>query len=244
MGLRAPALSEAQQALRATRMTKALANAVGISIGCLIGMFPLLFMHDRKQVYFDDDELLLYQTQFAPYGVAPQQFFTLLHHGKWHVAEPGTPLVRRGDQLDSVLFLLSGGASAYEEKEGEPRRLIYLYEGRSEAEGAAPAESSRHDPSLLRGSIIGGSALTQPELLEKPYPNAVETTRRTKYLEWKTSELRAAMREDKSVESAVFSTLYIDLMQNARLQRRRQSTIDCAPPVSPRNHGSGAAAGS
>lgn len=49
-GLRVPALTDAQQALRVTRMTKASANALGISVGCLIGMFPLLFLHDRKQV--------------------------------------------------------------------------------------------------------------------------------------------------------------------------------------------------
>ena len=160
MGLRAPVLSDAQQALRVTRLTKASANAFGISIGCIIGMAPLLFMRDRKQVYFDDDELRLYQTQFAPYGVSPQQFFSLLHHGKWHTAEPGTPLVRRGDQLDSVMFILSGAASAYEEKEGEPRRLVYLYEGRC-TDDSGPRTEDR-DSDLTRGSIIGGTALIEP----------------------------------------------------------------------------------
>jgi len=221
MGLRAPSLSEAQQTLRVTRLTKLTANAVGISIGCVIGMAPLLFMRDRKQVYFDDDELLLYQQQFQPYGVSPHQFFSLLHHGKWHVAEPGTPLVRKGNELDSVMFLLSGTASAYEEKLGSPRKLVYLYEGRCAIEDGVQPEVAR-DPDLTRGSIIGGTALIEPKLLGKPYPNTVEVSTRTKYLEWKTAELRTAMREDKSVEAAVFSTLYLDLVQGLRQQEKTQ----------------------
>lgn len=215
-GLRAPALSEAQQRLRVTRMTKASANATGISIGCLIGMFPLLFLHDRKQVYFDDDELSLYQTQFAPYGVSPQQFFSLLHHGKWHVAEPGSTLVRRGDPLNSVMFIVSGSAQSWEDRGGE-RRLVYMYEGRrADTDGSPSTENSSH---LARGCIIGGTALIEPNLMGKPYPNSVEVSTRLKYLEWKTDELKEAMREDKSVESAVFSTLYLNLVQGLRQQR-------------------------
>ncbi len=38
----------------------------GVTLGCLIGMFPLLFMEDRKTVYFAEDELALFQNIFAP----------------------------------------------------------------------------------------------------------------------------------------------------------------------------------
>lgn len=179
---------------------------------------PLTTRLDR-QVYFDDDELELYQTQFAPYGVSTQHFFTLLHHGKWHVAEPGTLLVHRGDSLDSVMFIMSGAAHAYTEKNGE-RKLVYIYEGRYTAENAPNA--SAMDPNLKRGSIIGGTALMEPNLLGEPYPNTVEVTQRAKYLEWKTAELRTAMREDNAVEAAVFSTLYLDLVHGLRLQRQSQ----------------------
>ena len=37
-------------------------DEVRVKIG-LIGMFPLLFMHDRKAVFFDDDEMELFQLQ-------------------------------------------------------------------------------------------------------------------------------------------------------------------------------------
>ena len=41
---------------------------------------------------------------------------------------------------------------------------------------------------MTRGCIIGGSALVDPDLAtpNRPYPNTVTVTRRTKYLEWKT----------------------------------------------------------
>lgn len=132
-------------------------------------------------MYFDDDELQLYQTQFAPYGVSPQQFFSLLHHGKWHVAEPGTVLVRSGSPLNSVMFIVSGSAQSWEEKGGQ-RKLIGVYEGRTNADHQTP--TSRSD--ITRGCIIGGTALIYPDILGRPYPNSVEARGRLKYLEWQT----------------------------------------------------------
>ena len=61
MGMREPPLTTAQHALKATARVKTLASVIGISIGCIIGMFPLLFMSDRKALYFNDKELALYQ---------------------------------------------------------------------------------------------------------------------------------------------------------------------------------------
>ena len=62
----APPLSPEQLNMRQTRLVKGSANAIGIAIGCLIGMFPLLWINDRKPVYFDDDEMALFHRQFAP----------------------------------------------------------------------------------------------------------------------------------------------------------------------------------
>ena len=115
--------------------------------------------------------------------MSPQQFFSLLHHGKWHVAEPGTVLVRRGDPLNSVMFIVSGSANAWELQESGERKLVYLYQGkRPEGEVAPVSEPS----DLTRGCIIGGTALIEPDLCGRPYPNAVEVSGRLKYLEWQT----------------------------------------------------------
>ena len=65
-----------------------------------IYVLPLLFMQDRKQVYFTDDDLALFQRQFAPYGVSADQFFALMQTGQWHVAEPGATLVRQASYTE------------------------------------------------------------------------------------------------------------------------------------------------
>ena len=65
MGMREPPLTTAQHALKATARVKTLASVIGISIGCIIGMFPLLFMSDRKALYFNDKELALYQVRVS-----------------------------------------------------------------------------------------------------------------------------------------------------------------------------------
>ena len=56
-------------------------------------------------------------------------------------------------------------------------------------------------------------------LAGRPYPNTVTLNQRTKYLEWNTEELRKVMREDKSIEAAVLSTLYVDLIRGKRAQK-------------------------
>ena len=58
-GVRSPPITAAQAQLLITRRVKLAANVVGMTTGCLIGMLPLLFLEDRKQVYFDEDELAL-----------------------------------------------------------------------------------------------------------------------------------------------------------------------------------------
>jgi maleate cis-trans isomerase len=72
---------------------------------------------------------------------------------------------------------------------------------------------------VARGCIIGGTALVDGTLAGRPYPNTVTLNQRTKYLEWNTEELRKVMREDKSIEAAVLSTLYVDLIRGKRAQK-------------------------
>lgn len=213
MGFRAPALTADQLELVITRRVKALASALGVAFGCLIGMAPLLLMHDRKQVYFDEDELELFERTFAPHGVSTAQFFSLLHLGRWHTAEAGTTIVREGDVLERVVLLHSGEAQAFADSN---RVHSYTYAGKGTGEDRA---------GLARGvivrNIIGGSALIDSELEGQPYPNEVVLTRRTTYVEWPTDLLRDAMRDDKSVEAAVLSMLYRELVSGMRMQRKK-----------------------
>jgi hypothetical protein len=73
---------------------------------------------------------------------------------------------------------------------------------------------------VVRGNIIGGSALLETGIEGRPYPNDVVLSSRTRYVEWRTDELSAAMREDKTVEAAMVSTLYRDVVGGMKAQKR------------------------
>ena len=54
LGLREPIMTELQKASAHAAKTRKAASVIGISIGCLIGMVPLLFITDRKKMYFKE----------------------------------------------------------------------------------------------------------------------------------------------------------------------------------------------
>ena len=96
-----------------------------------------------------------------------------------------------------------------QEDENGHTTLVAQYIGRDEPGTAT--KPGRSD--MMRGCIIGGTALVDAHVKGRPYPNRVVLTSRTKYLAWRTDELRQAMRDDKSIEAAVLSTLYLDLVR-------------------------------
>ena len=53
LGMAAPALTAAQAGASSTRWVKTGSSVVGIAVGCLLGMCPLLFLDNRKDLYFD-----------------------------------------------------------------------------------------------------------------------------------------------------------------------------------------------
>lgn len=243
LGLREPPLSRAQQMLNVTRRTKTAASVIGISIGCVIGMFPLLFMKDRKALYFEDHELALYQTVFQPYGVSPHHFFDLIRSAKWRTVEAGTIIVEPGSKMERVVLLHSGTATAWEpaaESSSGEASLLFTYTGKLGQEWTAEdglaatvtkntATGKNAPDSVLamipqgttrvRGSIIGGTALVDTDVVDKPYPNRVVATSQMSFLEWKIDELKEQMRSDKAIEAAVFSTLYLDLVEGLKRAR-------------------------
>jgi hypothetical protein len=48
LGLPNAGLSRPQEMLRVTKITSNIGCAIGVTIGCLLGMFPLLFLETRK----------------------------------------------------------------------------------------------------------------------------------------------------------------------------------------------------
>lgn len=54
IGIRHPNLSKAQIEMKSTKIVTQLGRAFGVLIGCLVGMFPLLFMHNPRSDKSDD----------------------------------------------------------------------------------------------------------------------------------------------------------------------------------------------
>ena len=221
LGLREPPLSATQNAMGITRRTRTLASVLGISVGCLIGMTPILFLIDRKKMYFNEKELSLYETVFQPFGVSSPDFFELMRHSKWKTADRGTVIVQAGTIFDKVIMVHNGSAEAFGRKadgsmtaSSNPIEMLYRYRGRTGKEclviGPRASDSSALEEAHMniRGSIIGGTALVDiAEATKHPYPNTVIATGRCDYVEWSMAELKGQMSQNKAVEAAVFSTL-------------------------------------
>lgn len=210
-------------------------------------MFPLLFTSDRKALYFDDEQLGMYNELFQPYGVSPQHYFELMRVAKWRTVETDDVLCSRGVPMEKVLVLYAGHAVA----ENKRKQLIYSYIGKAPPEladqkpkkaaekirsivnkgkqvpqSSEAVESNKSSiipaTATLRGCIVGGTALVDPSVSGLPYPNTVKAARRTRLVEWDIKELRKLMAEDKAIEAAIFSILYVDLLEHSRRQERRE----------------------
>eukprot|EP00466_Bigelowiella_natans_P012006 jgi/Bigna1/34984/e_gw1.7.246.1 len=56
LGLKDPRLTPEQQSMRKSRWVKSIACILGISIGCILGMIPLLFLDNNKLYFFNKEE--------------------------------------------------------------------------------------------------------------------------------------------------------------------------------------------
>ena len=223
LGINEPNLTKAQLASSHVKRTRLAASVIGMSFGCLVGMTPLMFMSDRKSLYFNDNQLRVYETYFQPFGVSGPDFFALMKHSKWKSLKKGSVIVPAGSPCDNVILLHSGAASAYGlNPEGDLVKL-YNYRGRG---GSSIDIIPSGQP--IRGSVIGGSAIVDPSVLDKPYPSTIVATEDCEYVVWKVAELRKQMEQHKAVEAAVFSTLYLDLVEGIK-QRKLVEEGDGTP---------------
>jgi len=214
LGLKDPRLTPEQAALRKSRWVKSLACILGISIGCILGMIPLLFLDNNKLYFFNKEEEELYEDLFLKNNVPPMAFFSLIRKGTWRQADPGETIVEENKNFEKVLLLRSGVAVAYLEG-----KELYAYLGQS----LDPSEE--HLPHrVLRGCVIGGTALVDQNVTKTEYKNKVVAEEKVTYLEWTLADLRAAMDEDKHIRAALFSILYKDLVKGLRNEKKRRKS--------------------
>jgi len=226
LGIESPALSNAQYNLRNVRLVKGVAGAAGIAIGCIIGMVPLLFINDRKEVYFTDDQMELFQQYF--HHVPPPIYFHMLSASgaTWHTVEPGAVMVTEGKPLAKILLLHSGTASAYPSEYSIPAAkgdddALFQYKARLPNQ-----ETNTHTD---RGCIIGGTALLEDQVIGKPYPNRVVADTKTTYVSFELNLLQELMAEQPPIQAAIFQCLYMDMLKKAQSTAK---ALDSATQVS------------
>ena len=214
-------LTPAQMQTMACRMVKGWASGIGIVIGCILGMCPLLFLGDNRNLHFSDEEMTLYETCWRPYGVSPHAFFDVMKTAKWRDYEEGTTVVEAGKALDRVLLVASGALDSFERApEGHLRRL-YRYRSKADIaaedlEKRAPKESRVSEEVPTRGCVIGGTALLDASVRDFPYPSTVIAVTKTRIVEWRYEKLRKEMEDEKAIEAAMFSILYFDLVEGLK----------------------------
>lgn len=155
---------------------------------------------------------------------------------KWHTGvESGTVLVKEGEVLDRTYLLLAGSAASYEvqkDKDGKPnwgqiqKKPIFLYKPRKGEDAEVEPDHKQH----IRSCIIGGTALTDPNVMGTPYPNRViaggeEPGVKSDYIEFGTETLLKLMAEDPAIQAAIYQCLYVDMLQVSRHRKAKIKAI-------------------
>jgi len=187
-----------------TRVPKQL-NAV--AWGCVFISVNLVqiirLLNDRKIIRFSVEEGALFYKHFEPMGVDPSSFRKLTTVGKWSVFEAGDKIVEEDKALTDVIILVKGSATC---QAGESGEELYSY---TETEN---------------GSIIGGTALVDPSILGRAYPNRIVADEKTKVLSFDTVRLEKHLNGDgnKACKAAFLEMMYVDLIGSLRRTRSVQ----------------------
>lgn len=210
LGLSKGGLTAAQENLQVARLTSLAAKLIGISLGCLVGMFPLLFLSGPK-TEFTREELEIYDSIFGPRGVSTTQFQYLMEKGTKKSAPAGTILVKGGERFPEIILLLRGEADGYRHSSGQDLtvRPVCRYIGRLDNEEHRPC--NRLVP--LRGSVIGGQALANQELIEKEYPNDIVAATPTSFIRWDLADIFMLTNQQPAIQATFFSMLYTDVVK-------------------------------
>jgi len=213
LGISDGKLTPAQTKSAAAKLTTLISKIVGITVGCFLGMMPLLFLTPTKKEFAKED-LALYDAVFGPNGVPTDRFADLMERGTKKWANTGATMVQGGMPYDKVTLLVRGEVAAYaHNKQGTPdkeRRPLCVYVGRLGNEGGS-ALADRKLPS--RGSIIGGTVFADPSKKGTAYPNDLVASKNIEWVEWDREALLSFMKEETAIQASFYSLLYSELIQ-------------------------------
>jgi hypothetical protein len=174
---------------------------IGVNLGRIVQL-----MEERQEIQFSVEEADCYHRLFKPHGVEPYVFKKLLKKAKWRTINPGRHLVRAGKPLNHVHILVKGTAVAYD---GKGDQQLYNYS------------------STDNGCIIGATAVVDPGIIGREYPNNIMAEDKVRVLSFETQRLIDFFSQENGadVEAALLHMMYVDLIQSLRRQRQEGATL-------------------
>ena len=163
-------------------------------------------LDEQKDIQFTVEEADCYHRLFRPHGVEPYVFKKLLKRAKWKTVNPGRHLIRCGKPLNHVHILVRGTATAYD---GKTDQRLYNY--------------SSED----NGCIIGATAVVDPGIIGREYPNNIVAEDNVRVLSFQTHSLIDFFSQENmsDVEAAMLHMMYVDLIQSLRRQRKESGSL-------------------
>lgn len=167
----------------------------------------------------------LYQEAFRPLGVSTFQYEKLVSHASKCKATKGSIVVRGGVPHRRFVLLTHGAAIAYKHESGQkPDSFgtpICRYVGRL----TRSIEPKDDIEVPVRGSVVGGSALVDGAVSEKPYPFDIVAAEDTEWLEWDLEDLQSIIDAQgwRAVQASFYHLLYVEILRT--LDRHRAFSI-------------------
>jgi len=201
-------------------------GAMGLTIGCLLGMCPLLWTHDRH-VTVPPTDLELYNDVFGSESLELYDFKALLEAGDLKTAHDGEVILIGGRSLTKVIVMVEGLVN------------FYHLDGRPDVGCASVRtweEMRRIRPETLAGVVkkfvIGGHRLVDLIVygnnneLHDVYPRTVKARGDVMYYEWDLKVLASLCASRQGLDRAFCALVHKDGKEKAAwLATRRDADI-------------------
>ncbi|CAE7802082.1 mei2 [Symbiodinium sp. KB8] len=187
--------------------------------------FVKAVLQDKVEKGLSRANMDLYQEAFRPLGVSTFQYEKLVSHASKCKATKGSIVVRGGVPHRRFVLLTHGAAIAYKHESGQkPDSFgtpICRYVGRL----TRSIEPKDDIEVPVRGSVVGGSALVDGAVSEKPYPFDIVAAEDTEWLEWDLEDLQSIIDAQgwRAVQASFYHLLYVEILRT--LDRHRAFSI-------------------
>lgn len=235
LGLEPPVLTEEQKESKSAEFCRKHGGAIGLLLGCILGMCPLMFTGILKRQALTEEEKELYESVFKPLGVEQEQFASAVKAGEWITADDGTKIVEGGRPLNEIIILCNGVTHAI--KNGEQ---VGVYASKA-ADGKLGSDETDH------GYIVGGTRLCEyltekhdvankeekesSKLHSKPYAcDIFAVGGKVRYLKWGRDTMLDVCNENSEFERALLNIMTKELKMRTKkhkhaLQVERDATM-------------------